>query len=146
MEREHATSCLDKFKSAFVEQKLKKTLLTLQDFSIRTNSIKFSDRITSISVGKSVNDILFEPRRNSSAKHKSFLERARNALSMRTQCAAVSAVSACSARARDNAPPFLTPTKQNFFRTFSVVTDSINQPESVFCVDILMTLEGTRKA
>lgn len=33
-----------------------------------------------------------------------------------------------------------------FPQTFSFVRGSINQLESVFCVDILTTLEGTRKA
>ena len=42
--------------------------------------------------------------------------------------------------------PSPTPISIIFSPTFSVVRESINQPESVFCVDILMTLEGTREA
>ena len=53
MEREHATSCLDKFKSALVELSIKNSTYP-SDFSIRTNSTKFSGRSTTISVQKSV--------------------------------------------------------------------------------------------
>ena len=41
MEREHATSCLDKFKSAFVEQKLKKHYLPFKTFPYEQTPLNF---------------------------------------------------------------------------------------------------------
>ena len=76
---------------------------------------------------------------------------ARNLQSMRTHCAAVcvSLQFALTSKllARETIPlPFPPLLRRIFPQTFSFVRGSINQLESVFCVDILTTLEGTRKA
>ena len=76
---------------------------------------------------------------------------ARNLQGMRTHCAAVcvSLQLALTSKflARETIPlPFPPLLKIIFPQTFCFVRGSINQLESVFCVDILTTLEGTRKA
>ena len=91
MEREHAKGCLDKFKSALVEHVYSNSTHP-SDFSTRINSIKkFSGRIISISVPKSVKrcsvrcwaDVIHAGITNRSSK-------ARNPPRIRTHFAAVS--------------------------------------------------------